>query len=156
MRGMVNPQEDDDDYGNFEDTTGDTGEVPLPDTTPTRQSHRAVGETVNVSAGEVRMVFSEILKYNMTQYFLSVVNKLAPNSSIDQVPALTVRGPPQKIWSQAEVIMHNFFHTLHPDTPLAIEVHSLTVKIDNVPRERGAAFVIWRPILICLICFLPW
>mmetsp|Transcript_6248 Transcript_6248/g.12673 ORF Transcript_6248/g.12673 Transcript_6248/m.12673 type:complete len:139 (-) Transcript_6248:165-581(-) len=77
----------------------------------------------------------------MTQYFLSVVNKLVPNSGIDQVPALTMRGSSQKIWSQAEVIMHNFFHTLHPDTPLAIEVHSLTVKIDNVPRERGAAFV---------------
>lgn len=138
---MVNPQEDDDDYGDLEDTTSDAGEVLLPGTTPAPQSHRAEGETLNVSAGEVCMVFCEILKYNAVEYFLSVVNKLVPNSGFDKVPALTVRGSPQKIWSPAEVTMHNFFHTLQPDTILTIEVHSLTVKIDNVPRERGAAFV---------------
>lgn len=62
---MVNPQEDDDDYGDLEDTTGDAGEVLLPDTTLAPQSHRAEaeGETLNVSAGEVCMVFCEILKY---------------------------------------------------------------------------------------------
>lgn len=40
------------------------------------QSHRAEGETLNVSAGEVCMVFCEILKYNAVQIFLTVVDKV--------------------------------------------------------------------------------
>ena len=66
-------------------------------TLPVPQSHRAEGETLIVSAGEVCMVFCEILKYNAVQIFLTVVDKV------------TVRGSPQTIWSPAEVTMHNFF-----------------------------------------------
>lgn len=136
---MENPQEDDDNYGDFDDTVSDAGELMLSDTIP--PSELIAGETLNVSAGEVSKMIFYIIKYNVAWYFLNEVNKLSPNSGIEAVPTMRESQFSRKSWSPAEVTMMNFCHILPPDAQFRLMVHSLTVQIDNVPRECGAAFV---------------
>lgn len=139
---MLDPEDDDDDYGVIDETTSDIGDSVLSTAVPTTCiAHTHADRQLHAPVSEVTQLLFHIIQCGLMLQFVSAINDLPAGSGVENIPRIQASKCSLHCWTPAEVALINFCRTLPAGSQFGLVVHSLTVHIQGVPRERGAAFV---------------